>query len=157
MKNKSLISTREKLRNYFSCMPVIHHYNDLSSVPKFRIQLNQLLNMKWKKVVLSQVDVQHYPTTESSKGNITLCDYVIQNAPNTTLHPLDKSNRRKGFDRLCEQYVYSSLSSGLELSENSNVWLSSSPESSLDVNKSCNNEAKSKRQSEHCARVPGKL
>ena len=157
--NQLILSTvsHEFLPTIETANHVIHHYNNLSSIPKFRIQLNQLLNMKWKKVVLSQVNVHRHPTIESAKENSTLCDYVIQNVPKTTLNARDKTNRRKGFDKLCEQYVCSSLNSGLELTENSNVWLNSSPESSLDVNKSCNNEAKSQKQSEYYTRISGKL
>ena len=157
--NQLILSTvtHEFLPTIETAKHVIHHYNDLSSIPKFRIQLNQLLNMKWKKVVLSQVDVRRYHTTESSKEKTTLCDYVMQSVPNIIMNPPIKSNRRKGFDKLCEQYVYSSLNNGPGLTENSNVWLSLSPESSFDENENCNNQTKPHRQSESYTRVSGKM
>ena len=143
--------------SHVSLMLIVTIAERLSSIPKFRIQLNQLLNMKWKKVVLSQVDVRRYHTTESAKENTTLCDYVMQSVPNTIINRPIKSNRRKGFNKLCEQYVYSSLNNGPGLTENSNVWLSISPESSFDVNENCNNETKPQRQSESYTRVSGKV
>ena len=121
---------------------IIHHYNDLSSTPKFRIQLNQLLNMKWNKVFLSNGDAQNFVATEHANEKIALSDYVIQSVPNSASKPSIKSNQRKGFDKLCEQYINSCLDHDMDLSHNLNPWLSSSPDSSFSFTRANNKEIK---------------
>ena len=143
--NQLILSTvqNEFLPTIETANYIIHHYNDLSSIPKFRIQLNQLLNMKWKTVVLSHVEGQQHLTTESAKENFTLCDYVMQSVPNTALNSPPKSSRRKGFDRLCDQYISSCLDNDMGFISNKDGWMNSSSEPSLQIIEGFNNEIKS--------------
>ena len=112
---------------------IIHHYHDLSSIPKFRIQLNQLLNMKWNKIPLSNIPVDDRFTTETRITTHTLCDYVLQHVPNAPLDNPIKPTPRKGFDKLCQEFIYSSLENNHDFTQNVDDWLRSSSEFSLKI------------------------
>jgi hypothetical protein len=108
---------------------IIYHYEELSSIPKYHIRLNKLLNLKWTKVNLPPNNING----EHNGDPITLSDYVMNSISQTKSSDPGKTSKRKGLDKLCARYIYSSFEHQPVFEKTFDGWMTSSAESSFSV------------------------
>ena len=121
------------LPNINSADHIVYHHQDLSSIPKYRIQLNQLLEFKWNKIILTSSNFSGSQKKYMGSETLTLSDYVTKMVLQNPKREPKSPSQRKGFNKLCEKYIYSAFDDPTIIKPGANGWFESSPDSSFSL------------------------
>ena len=94
------------LPNINSADHIVYHHEDLYSIPKYRIQLNQLLEFKLNQIILPSSNFSGSEKNYMGSETLTLSDYVTKMVLQNPKREPKNPNKRKGFNKLCEKYIH---------------------------------------------------
>ena len=121
------------LPNINSADHIVYHHEDLSSIPKYRIQLNQLLEFKWNQIILPSSNFSGSEKKYMGSETLTLSDYVTKMVLQNPKREPKNPNKRKGFNKLCEKYIHSAFDDTTIIKPGTNGWFDSSPDSTFSL------------------------
>ena len=121
------------LPNINSADHIVYHHEDLSSIPKYRIQLNQLLEFKWNQIILPSSNFSGSEKKYMGSETLSLSDYVTKRVLQNPKREPKNQSKRKGFNKLCEKYIYSAFDDTIIIKSGTNGWFESSPDSSFSL------------------------